>query len=180
MFQDTVMNYIQPVKSKYVTFDPPLSPELGMRPELVVNPVEDERIWIELEPNVWFRPLFFDMNSGGHGEVLRVKRGGILSRHKHSTPVHGYVLKGEWRYLEHSWTAKAGGYVMEPPGEIHTLTVDSDDEMQTVFFIQGPTLYLDESDRVTLIEDNFYLIETAQKHYEKVGLGKDFVNQFIR
>jgi hypothetical protein len=33
---------------------------------------------------------------------------------------------------------------------------------------------------VTLIEDNFYLIETAQKHYERVGLGKDFVHQFIR
>lgn len=174
------MTIIHPVKSRYVTFDPPLTPELGMRPELVVNPVDDERMWVELEPNVWFRPLFFDMNSGGHGEVLRVKRGGVLSRHKHSTPVHGYVLKGEWRYLEHSWKAKEGGYVMEPPGEIHTLTVDSDDEMQTVFFIQGPTLYLDDNDKVTLIEDNFHLIEIAQKHYERVGLGKDFVHQFIR
>ena len=90
------------------------------------------------------------------------------------------MIKGEWRYLEHSWVAREGAYVMEPPGEIHTLTVDNDDEMQTVFIIQGPTLYLDDEDRVILIEDNFHLIDTAEKHYTKVGLGADFVKQFIR
>ncbi len=167
-------------RTPHVSFDPPQFAHLGMKPELVVNPVEDERIWVELEANVWFRPLFFDMNGGGHGEVLRVRRGGVLSRHKHSTPVHGFVLKGRWRYLEHSWEAREGAYVMEPPGEIHTLTVDDDDEMQTVFFILGPTLYLDAQDRVTLIEDNFHLIQTARDHYVRVGLGAGFVNQFIR
>ena len=85
-----------------------------------------ERVWIEIEPNVWFRPLFFDMNSGSHGEVLRVRRGGTLSRHRHPSPVHGYVLKGSWRYLEHTWTASEGAYVFEPPGEVHTLTVDGE------------------------------------------------------
>ena len=176
------MNIVTPGLTSHVTFDPPPAQlaSLGMKPELVVPPVEDERIWVELEPNVWFRPLFFDMNNGSHGEVLRVKRGGILSRHKHSTPVHGIVLKGQWRYLEHSWIATPGSYVMEPPGEIHTLTCDNDDEMQTAFIIQGPTLYLDEQDKVTLIEDNFHLIETARNHYIKVGLGADFVKQFIR
>lgn len=169
-----------PPKSDYVTYDPPVLGHLGMTPELVVKPVTDERVWVLLEPNVWFRPLFFDMNNGSHGEVLRVRRGGVLSRHRHPTPVHGFVLKGQWRYLEHSWVATEGSYVYEPPGEVHTLTVDNDDEMMTVFFIHGPTLYLDEEDRVTLVEDNFQLIEAARKHYEEVGLGADFVNQFLR
>lgn len=174
------MTLIAPVKTKHVTFDPPQFADLGMIPEIVVLPVTDERMWVELEPNVSFRPLFFDMNQGSHGEVLRVRRGGVLSRHLHATPVHGFVAKGSWRYLEHSWTAVEGSYVMEPPGEIHTLTCDSDDEMQTVFFIQGPTLYMDDNNNVTLVEDNFHLIRTARAHYEKVGLGADFVNQFIR
>jgi len=110
------MTLIAPVKTEHVTFDPPQFAELGMIPEIVVFPVTDERIWVELEPNVWFRPLFFDMNQGSHGEVLRVRKGGVLSGHLHATPVHGFVIKGSWRYLEHSWIAQEGSYVMEPPG----------------------------------------------------------------
>jgi 2,4'-dihydroxyacetophenone dioxygenase len=174
------MNMITPVKSEHVTFDPPALGHLGMIPELVVGPVKDERIWVLLEPNVWFRPLFFDMSAGAHGEVLRVKKGGVLSKHRHPSPVHGFVLKGSWRYLEHTWRAVEGSYVLEPPGEVHTLTCDTDDEMQTMFFILGPTLYVDDQDRVTLVEDNFQLIQACRAHYEEVGLGADFVNQFIR
>jgi quercetin dioxygenase-like cupin family protein len=174
------MKHDLPALDDHVRFDPPQFAVLGMKPELVVGPADDERLWIVLEPNVWFRPLFFDMNNGSHGEVLRVRRGGVLSRHKHSTPVHGFVLEGRWRYLEHSWVACKGSYVMEPPGEIHTLVVDDDDEMQTVFIIQGPTLYLDDADRVVLIEDNFHLITLAREHYEKVGLGAAFVDRFVR
>ena len=164
----------------YALSDPPLLGHLGMRSELVVPPNDDERIWVELEPNVWTRPLYFDMNSGGHCEVLRVRRGGVLGRHRHPSPVHGFVLKGRWRYLEHSWVADEGSYVFETPGEVHTLTVDDDDEMQTFFYVGGPTLYVDENDQVTVVEDNFQLIELAREHYAKVGLGADFVNQFIR
>ena len=58
-----------PSKTAHTAFDPPVLGHLGMKPELVVYPVTDERVWIELEPNVAFRPLFFDMNSGAHGEV---------------------------------------------------------------------------------------------------------------
>ena len=39
---------------------------------------------------------------------------------------------------------REGSYVFETPGEVHTLTVDDDDEMQTFFYVGGPTLYVDE------------------------------------
>lgn len=174
------MTFIAPVNMGYATFDPPALAHLGMTPELVVPPPQDERIWVLLEPDVWFRPLFFDMNQGSHGEVLRVKKGGVLSKHRHPSPVHGFVIKGSWRYLEHTWRAVEGAYVLEPPGEVHTLTCDAGEEMQSLFFIQGPTLYIDDNDKVTLVEDNFQLIQAARDHYENVGLGADFVNQFIR
>ena len=169
-----------PAKTAQTDFDPPVLGHLGMRPELVVYPVNDERVWVDLEPNVAFRPLFFDMNSGAHGEVLRVRRGGVLSKHRHPSPVYGFVLAGQWRYLEHTWVAKAGSFVFEPPGEIHTLTVEDCDEMQTVFFIGGAVLYIDDGDKVVHVEDNIGLIETCREHYEKVGLGADYVDQFIR
>ena len=75
-----------PPRSDDVTYDPPVLGHLGMKPELVVREPTDERVWVEIEPNVWFRPLFFDMNNGSHGEVLRVRRGGVLSRHRHPSP----------------------------------------------------------------------------------------------
>ena len=175
------MDVVLPAKSDFVAFDPPLLGHLGMRPELVVPEPDDERMWIEIEPNVWFRPLFFDMNSGSHGEVLRVRKGGVLSRHRHPSPVHGYVLKGRWRYLEHTWVASEGSYVFEPPGEVHTLMVDDDcEEMQTLFIICGAVLYIDDSDAVVHVEDNVGLIELCREHFERVGLGVDFVDQFIR
>lgn len=177
------MEIVLPPKSDLTDFDPPQLGHLGMRPELVTRTPTDERVWIEIEPNVWFRPLFFDMNSGSHGEVLRVRRGGTLSRHRHPSPVHGYVLKGSWRYLEHTWVATEGCYVFEPPGEVHTLTVPDDgscDEMQTMFVILGPVLYIDDGDNVVHVEDNVGLIELAREKYAESGLGADFVDQFIR
>src|SRR6185436_3997897 len=86
-------------------------------------------------------------------ERLCVRRSGVLSRHRHPAPVHGYVIKGTWRYLEHNWIAKAGDYVFEPPGEVHTLTVDSDDEMITLFHVCGALIYFDDQHRTCGYDD---------------------------
>lgn len=141
----------------------------------------DERIWVPQLPNVWFRPLLLNTVNGGWVNLLRVRRAGVLSRHRHPAPVHGYVIKGSWRYLEHDWVAEEGMYVFEPPGEIHTLVVDEDvEEMITFFHISGAMIYLDENDRQIGYEDVHTKIEMCRKHYTEMGLGADFVNQFIR
>ncbi|OYY59475.1 MAG: cupin, partial [Rhizobiales bacterium 35-66-30] len=89
------------------------------RPELVVpNAIPtDDRVWVPLEENVWFRPLLLSASSGYWMNLLKVRKAGVLSRHRHPLPVHGYVIKGSWRYLEHDWIATEGGYVYEAPGE---------------------------------------------------------------
>jgi len=105
----------------------------------------------------------------------------VLSRHRHPQPVHGYVLKGRWRYLEHDWVAQEGGYVYEAPGETHTLVVDEDvEEMITLFQVNGVMIYVDPDGAVLGYEDVFTKINLCRAHYEKVGLGADFVDQFIR
>jgi 2,4'-dihydroxyacetophenone dioxygenase len=155
-------------------------------PEMVPDRVEkaipdDPRVWVPQAPGVWFRPLWLNTVTGGWVNLLRVARSGVLSRHRHPAPVHGYVIQGKWRYLEHDWVATAGMYVFEPPGEIHTLVVDADhEEMITFFNISGAMIYLDEADRVVAWEDVHTKIEMCRKHYIEVGLGTDFVKQFIR
>lgn len=93
---------------------------------------DDERLWVPLAPDRWSRPLCLNVSQGYWVHLTKVKGGGFLSRHRHPAPVHGFVIKGTWRYLEHDWVAGPGSYLFEPPGEIHTLVVDENcDEMIT-------------------------------------------------
>lgn len=150
--------------------------------EIAVQAVpDDERVWVPQAKDVWFRPLMLNTMQGQWCNLLRVRRSGILSRHLHPNPVHGYVIKGRWHYLEHDWIADTGSYVFEPPGEIHTLTVPADvEEMITFFNITGCMVYMDETNRQVGYEDVFTKIDMCRKHYDEVGLGADYLDQFIR
>jgi 2,4'-dihydroxyacetophenone dioxygenase len=129
---------------------------------------------------VWFRPLLLNTVNGEWVNLLRVRRSGVLSRHRHPAPVHGYVLKGTWRYLEHEWIARAGMYVFEPPGEVHTLVVDDDDEMITLFHVSGALIYYDDQGAPNGHDDVHTKLEMCRRHFAETGLGEDFVDQFVR
>ena len=151
--------------------------------EIVIPQVfpEDDRVWVPQADKVWFRPLCLSASQGYWVNLLRVRKAGILARHRHPQPVHGYVLKGKWRYLEHDWTAEEGGYVYEPPGETHTLYVpEGVEEMVTLFQVNGIMNYVDPWGKIIGYEDVFTKIDMCRRHYELSGLGRDFVKQFIR
>jgi 2,4'-dihydroxyacetophenone dioxygenase len=65
----------------------------------------DERAWIPQSPEVAFSPLILNVSQGYYINILRVRASGVLSRHRHSGPVHALTLRGRWRYLEHDWLA---------------------------------------------------------------------------
>jgi len=156
----------------------------GIQPEIAITAMpSDERVWVPQAPLVWFRPLMFNTVGGGWCNLLRVRRAGVLSRHIHPSAVTGYVIRGAWRYVEHDWVAREGSFVFEPPGEIHTLVVDETaggTEMITFFNIQGAMVYLDEAGRQVGYEDVHTKIAMCRAHYEAVGLGADYVDQFVR
>lgn len=162
--------------------DVDLMQAVGIHSEIVEQAIpEDERVWVPQAPGVDFRPLMLNTVNGGWFNLLRVRKSGILSRHRHPMAVYGFVIKGSWRYLEHDWIAKEGGFVFEPPGEVHTLVVDDGvDEMITMFNVNGAMVYLDEEGNTVGYEDVFTKIEMCRSHYDKVGLGVNFVDQFVR
>ena len=95
--------------------------------------------------------------------------------------MHALIIKGGWRYLEHDWTGRAGSYVFEPPGDIHTLvTLPDVEESITLFNVTGSLIYFDENGDTTGYADVFTRIDAYAKHFEKVGLGADYVKQFVR
>ncbi len=168
-------------QDKWLPFRHPQPKE--MVPDLVVPHAipTDERVWVPIEENVWFRPLCLSVATGYWVNLLRVRKSGVLSRHRHVAPVHGLVLKGEWRYLEHDWRATEGAYVYEPPGETHTLVVDPHvEEMITLFQVNGAMVYVDPDGNTTGVDDVFSRLNRCRAHYAAVGLGVDYVDQFIR
>lgn len=157
---------------------------IGALPEIFIQDAfaeGDPRLWVPLSPDRWSRPLCLNISQGYWVHLTKVKGGGFLSRHRHPAPVHGFVIKGSWKYLEHDWVAGPGSYLFEPPGEIHTLVVDEDcDEMITLFHNTGALIYCDEDGVATGTTDVFDRIDACRKHFEDVGLGADYVDNFIR
>ena len=142
---------------------------------------EDERAWVPQSPDVDFKPLILNVTAGYYVNLLRVRASGVLSRHRHSGPVHALTLRGEWHYLEHDWIAKPGDYVFEPPGETHTLVVpDHVAEMITLFHVTGGYVYVDPDGVVLSYEDVFTKLANAIAHYERLGLGADHANRIVR
>ncbi|MBO0693471.1 MAG: 2,4'-dihydroxyacetophenone dioxygenase family protein, partial [Acidimicrobiaceae bacterium] len=137
--------------------------------------------WVPQAPNVSFRPLLLSVSQGYFVNLLRVRRSGILSRHRHPGPVHAFTLRGRWHYLEHDWWAEEGSYAFEAPGDIHTLEVPGDvEEMVTLFHVSGAYIYVDPDGVAVGIEDVFSKLERARAHYEEIGLGAGYIEQFVR
>ncbi len=141
----------------------------------------DERDWVPQSDCVSFRPLILGVSQGLYVNLLRVRKAGILSRHRHSGPVHAFTLRGRWHYLEHHWVAAPGDYAFEPPGETHTLVVPEDvEEMVTLFHVTGGYTYVDPQGAALGYEDVFTKLGNARRHYEAIGLGADYADRFVR
>ena len=124
--------------------------------------------------------LVVPFSAGGGTDTLARAFAEAARRHL-PQPVHGYVLRGEWRYLEHDWIATEGGYVYEAPGETHTLVVDPHvEEMITLFQVNGAMIYVDPDGKNVGYDDVFTRIDKCRAHYARNGLGEGYVDQFIR
>src|SRR4051812_31191106 len=54
----------------------------------------------------------------------RMQPGYLAQTHRHTGPVYGFTLSGAWHYLESADEVnRAGSYLFEPAGSVHTLHV---------------------------------------------------------
>jgi 2,4'-dihydroxyacetophenone dioxygenase len=165
----------------YQLLQPPFISADMVHPGVLNSWLEDDNLWVPMAKTVSFKPLLLCASQGYFVNLLRVRQAGILSRHRHSGPVHAIVLKGRWYYLEHDWIAEEGSYAYEPPGETHTLYVPEDvSEMITWFHVSGGYTYVDPYGGALGYEDVFTKIAAARSYYKEIGLGEDYVKQFIR
>jgi 2,4'-dihydroxyacetophenone dioxygenase len=108
----------------------------------------------------------------------------MLGTHYHVGTVHGYTMRGHWRYLEHDWVAKPGTFIYEPAGEAHTLVItdDSPEPALILFLVEGGLIYLDKSVNggFAAYEDGFTLLELTRKYYREAGLDVRQLDLLVR
>ncbi len=72
--------------------------------------------------------------------------------HKHTGPVWGYTRSGAWKYKEYDYVNRAGSFLYEPAGSVHTLMCIEDDTL-VWFHMYGANLNLDADGNVESVID---------------------------
>jgi 2,4'-dihydroxyacetophenone dioxygenase len=142
---------------------------------------DDMRYYVPLTETVFTRPLFISPAQNRWCDILMATGPGLVNRHYHPHQVFGFTLSGKWGYLEHDWTATAGDFLYEAPGEAHTLVAyEHEDPMKIFFNVTGPLIWLDENGEAEGHFDVHDYIAISKEHYEKVGLGADYIEGLFR
>ncbi|MCU1373565.1 MAG: cupin [Actinomycetia bacterium] len=108
---------------------------------------------------------FVEIGDGNKLKVLQVderqglwivenifQSGFAVQTHKHTGPVYGYTTSGAWKYAEYDYVNRAGSFLFEPAGSIHTLTC-VEDETRVWFQMYGANLNLDEDGNIASVSD---------------------------
>ena len=114
---------------------------------------------------------FVDIGDGSLLKVLQVrpqeglwivenifKAGYEVETHRHTGPVFGYTRSGAWKYKEYDYVNRAGSFLYEPPGSVHTLQCIEDDT-QVWFHMYGANINLDAGGNITSVVDGAMTLE---------------------
>ncbi len=80
------------------------------------------------------------------------QKGYVLPKHRHTGPVFGYTVSGAWKYQEYDYVNRAGSFLHEPAGSVHTLECIEDDT-RVWFQMYGVNLDLDDAGNVIAVND---------------------------
>ena len=157
----------------------PLSP-----PEIVVHAMpDDERVWVP-QADVGLVPAADAQHADRASGATCCGCAGPASSRATATRTRCTASCSRAAGATSSTTGSptTGDYVFEPPGETHTLTVPEDvPEMVTFFNISGCMYYVDEARAGTPASRTSSPRSTcAAPTTTRVGLGADYVDQFIR
>ena len=134
----------------------------------------DELPFVEISPGIELQVLQIDIDAGLWVIRNRFSAGQVVERHKHTGQVFAFTLSGSWKYAEYPEVNRAGSYLYEPAGSIHTLVVPEDNtEVTDVWFaIYGANLNLDDQDNVSFVIDAQLIWDVYKGACEAAGLGR--------
>jgi len=116
---------------------------------------EDELPFVPFDEGITFQLLQCDIEAGFWVVRARFEPGITIQRHKHTGEVFAVTFAGSWKYLEYPEVNRAGSFLYEPAGSVHTLHVlDENDGLTDVWFaVRGANLNLDDDGNVESVLD---------------------------
>ena len=135
-----------------------------------LGPSEAESPWIPYGENAAIRHMAFDVRGNWYGNILWIKKPGMIGTHKHRGTVLMLCLEGSVRYLEYDWVAEPGSFISETPGQTHTLVTDHPDGVKLFGWMQGVADHFDEQGKLVESLDVFWFINHYVTYCEANGL----------
>jgi quercetin dioxygenase-like cupin family protein len=127
---------------------------------------------------------FVEIGDGSKLKVLQVKRGEGLwiienvfnagyevQTHRHTGPVFGYTTSGAWKYKEYDYVNRAGSFLYEPAGSVHTLQC-VEDGTRVWFQMYGANVNLDENGNITSVVDGLITLDFYLAACKEAGYGE--------
>jgi len=127
---------------------------------------------------------FVDIGGGNKLKVLQVREaeslwivenifmaGFAVQTHRHTGPVFGYTVAGAWKYAEYDYVNRAGSFLYEPAGSVHTLTCIEDDT-RVWFQMYGVNLNLAEDGSIDSVSDGAGTLAAYYALCEAQGFGR--------
>lgn len=100
--------------------------------------------------------------------------GFVVQTHRHTGPVWGYTISGAWKYQEYDYVNRAGSFLYEPAGSVHTLQCIEDDTL-VWFHMYGANLNLDAAGNVESVTDGAGTLAAYYALCEAQGLPRPHV-----
>lgn len=128
--------------------------------------------WVPLTDGATFQLLQVDVEAGLWVLKTRFKAGVTVQRHKHTGEVYAFTLCGAWKYLEYPEINRAGSYLYEPAGSVHTLTAlaDNGEDTEIWFAIRGANLNLTDDGKVESVLDAGKILKIYRRECAALGL----------
>lgn len=147
-------------------------PSLAPEAPTAIHRANDELPFITFPDGTGMKLVQVDLSQGVWVVRSRFRAGTTQLTHKHTGHVYAFTLSGSWHYLEAPDAInRAGSYLFEPAGSVHTLHVpDTNTEDTDVWFtIYGANLDLDERGNVVNVTDaaavlSYYRYYCAKHH----------------
>ena len=141
-----------------------------MSEPLAVHLGEDDIPFVDIGDGNLLRVLQVNIGEGLWIIENIFQAGYEVETHKHTGPVYGYTTSGAWKYKEYDYVNRAGSFLYEPAGSMHTLQC-IEDNTRVWFQMYGSNINLDAEGKITSVVDGPLTLEFYLAMCEANGLG---------
>ena len=129
----------------------------------------DDLPWVDIGPGAKLKVLQVRVREGLWVVANIFPAGYAVQTHRHTGPVWGYTVAGAWKYREYDYINRAGSFLYEPAGSVHTLEC-VEDETMVWFHMYGANLNLDSDGNVESVTDGAGTLAAYYMLCEAAGL----------